>query len=275
MSRAILSQTGGIASGDTFPVGMTTNTFEVIDVTGNSGTCSFTVTIEDNELPVITCPSDIAADTGEVVTYTVTFDDNCSGAMLTQTAGLPSGSEFPVGATTNSFEVADGVGNTVTCSFIVTVSEGEGGGNDTLPIGRVGINTNEPMAMLHVRDSSVLFNAALTYSFPGSPPPASGSGTRMMWYPSRGAFRVGRAWSSEWDQNNLGPSSFASGESTKAIGYGSTAMGYFTTASGSASIAIGNNTVASGQNAVVMGTNSNATSLGSLAAGYYCNATGQ
>ncbi|WP_435578278.1 HYR domain-containing protein [Gilvibacter sp.] len=41
---------------------------------------------------------------------------------FTQTAGLSSGSEFPIGTTTNTFEVSDGSGNVSTCSFDVTVA---------------------------------------------------------------------------------------------------------------------------------------------------------
>lgn len=41
--------------------------------------------------------------------------------VTTQIAGLPSGSVFPVGTTTNSFEIEDGAGNIATCTFDVTV----------------------------------------------------------------------------------------------------------------------------------------------------------
>lgn len=44
----------------------------------------------------------------------------------TQIAGLPSGSEFPVGTTTNTFKVEDGNGNTAICSFNVIVNDGVG-----------------------------------------------------------------------------------------------------------------------------------------------------
>ncbi len=40
-----------------------------------------------------------------------------------QYAGLPSGSVFPLGTTTNCFEVADVVGNTSTCCFDVVINE--------------------------------------------------------------------------------------------------------------------------------------------------------
>ncbi|MEM6687500.1 MAG: HYR domain-containing protein, partial [Bacteroidota bacterium] len=40
---------------------------------------------------------------------------------MTQTAGLPSGSVFPIGTTTNTFEATDAAGNIVSCSFDVIV----------------------------------------------------------------------------------------------------------------------------------------------------------
>jgi hypothetical protein len=55
------------------------------------------------------------------VPFIIEFD--CGG--VTQTAGLPSGSVFPVGVTTNSFSYTDGANNTVTCSFTVTVNDTE------------------------------------------------------------------------------------------------------------------------------------------------------
>ncbi|WP_422107542.1 HYR domain-containing protein [Winogradskyella sp.] len=42
---------------------------------------------------------------------------------LQQTVGLPSGSTFPIGTTTNTFVATDGNGNQNTCSFNVTVNE--------------------------------------------------------------------------------------------------------------------------------------------------------
>ncbi len=44
-------------------------------------------------------------------------------AVPVQTAGLPSGAEFPIGVTTNCFLGTDVAGNTSTCCFTVTVNE--------------------------------------------------------------------------------------------------------------------------------------------------------
>ncbi|MFC4721072.1 LamG-like jellyroll fold domain-containing protein [Geojedonia litorea] len=85
------------------------------------------MTITDDDNPVISCPSNITVTNtpstcSVVVNYTTpTGTDNCSGANTVQTAGLPSGSAFPVGTTTNTFVVTDAAGNSAQCSFDVTV----------------------------------------------------------------------------------------------------------------------------------------------------------
>ena len=48
--------------------------------------------------------------------------DNCGSTNTVQTSGLPSGSLFPIGVTTNTWVSTDLAGNTTTCSFDVTVS---------------------------------------------------------------------------------------------------------------------------------------------------------
>ncbi len=124
-------QTAGLASGATFPVGITTNTFEVTDAANNKTICGFTVTVADNEFPEITCPGNITVDAtagtcGAVVNYvTPVGTDALPGAITAQIAGLASGSTFPVGTTTNTFEVTDASNNKTSCSFTVLVNDVE------------------------------------------------------------------------------------------------------------------------------------------------------
>ncbi|MFC2110852.1 HYR domain-containing protein [Bacteroidota bacterium] len=125
-----LAQTAGLASGSTFPIGTTTNTFIVTDASNNTATCSFDVVVTDSENPTISCPANITVNNdagicGAVVTYTVGSNDNCTGFTLAQTAGLTSGSTFPVGTTTNTFIVTDASNNTAICSFDVIVTDSE------------------------------------------------------------------------------------------------------------------------------------------------------
>ncbi|GEQ85498.1 hypothetical protein ULMS_10060 [Patiriisocius marinistellae] len=122
-------QVTGIPSGNPYPQGTTTNTFYVEDASGNSVTCSFDVIVTDNVPPMIACPAPITMDNdpgicGAIVTYTTPVGtDNCTGSTTLQIAGLPSGATFPIGTTTNTFEVTDAAGNIDTCTFDVTVND--------------------------------------------------------------------------------------------------------------------------------------------------------
>ncbi|MFN8394951.1 MAG: HYR domain-containing protein [Bacteroidia bacterium] len=111
---SVMSQTTGFASGAAYVVGTTTNTFRVTDAAGNTTSCSFTITITDAQAPTITCPANVSSsnDPGQcskVVSFTNPVGtDNCPGPVTVQTTGLPSGSAFPIGTTTNTFRVTDG-----------------------------------------------------------------------------------------------------------------------------------------------------------------------
>ena len=50
--------------------------------------------------------------------------DNCI-STTSLISGLTSGSVFPVGLTTNIFQVTDTAGNTETCNFYVLVNDSE------------------------------------------------------------------------------------------------------------------------------------------------------
>ena len=114
------------ASGSFFAVG----TSVVTASTENGETCSFTVTVnpaEDNEAPVISCPSDITVDESSSsansanVSYSVTATDNSGSSTVT--CNPPSGSSFAVGTTPVTCVAEDAAGNTDTCTFNVTVNQ--------------------------------------------------------------------------------------------------------------------------------------------------------
>lgn len=134
--------------------------------------------------------------------------------------------------------------------------------------GNTGIGVNAPLAKLHVADSSVLFSATGVIPVTPGPTPVNGTGRRMMWYADKAAFRVGYAVGTEWDINNIGNYSFASGWGTKASGLSSTAMGTnSTTASGINSTAIGSGTLSSGDGATAIGNFTQASGFISTALG--------
>lgn len=112
------------ASGSTFPLGTTTITFTATDVASNVSTASFTITVEDNQKPVVSNvpANDTVGACGAVYTYALPqATDNCSAVNVVQTAGLPSGSIFPAGVTVNRFRISDLNGNDTTVSFTIVV----------------------------------------------------------------------------------------------------------------------------------------------------------
>jgi len=132
----------------------------------------------------------------------------------------------------------------------------------------IGIGTTSPVARLHISDSNVVFTGPL--NIPVSTnfnPPVQGPGTRMMWYPQKGAFRVGNVDGAHWDKDSIGNYSFASGYKTKARGIASTAMGENSTA-------LGRGSVAFGEFATAKGDYSNAVGYYAYASGVYSTAIG-
>lgn len=115
-----LSLTEGLESGSVFPIGTTTVTWTVTDLSGNTASCSFTVTVTDEIAPVIDCPENIETCDPEV-TWNISATDNCQLESLQQTEGPGPGASFPVGTTTVTYLATDASGNTSECSFTVTV----------------------------------------------------------------------------------------------------------------------------------------------------------
>jgi hypothetical protein len=104
--------------------------------------------------------------------------------------------------------------------------------------------------------------------------PASGPGTRMMWYSHKASFRAGTVSNDSWDDAKIGNFSTALGHNTTASGVASTALGSSTTASGSYSAAFGIETTASGFASAAFGIASTASGMYSVAMGDGSTASG-
>ena len=112
-----------------FNKGVNACTVTVTDGLNQTATCSFTVTVVDNEKPKIICPQNVLVPNvplcngGAGVTYLPpTVTDNCP--MVTYTCSPPSGSFFPCGTTTVTCIATDMAPafNTASCTFTVTVA---------------------------------------------------------------------------------------------------------------------------------------------------------
>jgi Leucine-rich repeat (LRR) protein len=126
-------------AGKVFQKGTTTVTWTAADANGNPATCSFLVTVNDNEAPSISCPGNQTRTAVLNCTYTVVGNefnptnasDNCTGASLDyQLSGATNGSGsgslagavLQFGLTTVTWMITDGNNASSTCSFIVSVS---------------------------------------------------------------------------------------------------------------------------------------------------------
>lgn len=83
--------------------------------------------------------------------------------------------------------------------------------------------------------------------------PIEGAGTRMMWYPRKGAFRAGGINGTQWDAANIGDYSVAIGQDVRASASNSVAFGLRSTAAQQSSFAAGEDNTASGAASVAFG----------------------
>ncbi|MEX1192069.1 MAG: HYR domain-containing protein [Brumimicrobium sp.] len=95
------------------------------DGVGNTDTCSFELQVTESISPTIDCPSDTTTCDSLVSYGSPIANDNCTGFSVAQIdgTGLTSGDIFPIGITTQTYEVEDPSGNISTCSFDVEVYE--------------------------------------------------------------------------------------------------------------------------------------------------------
>ncbi len=128
-----------IASGAILPVGETVVTYTVTDLSGNTSSQSFIVTVADQELPVLSgVPSDMVIPTdlglcSATAPWTApTAQDNCG--IDTLVASHQPGEALPKGITTVSITATDIHGNVQTESFLVTVHDDEDPEIENMPL---------------------------------------------------------------------------------------------------------------------------------------------
>jgi uncharacterized repeat protein (TIGR01451 family) len=124
-----------ITSPHTFAKGISTVTCTASNSVGTTN-CIFTVTVNDTELPAISCHANIISNvpqgqTSAIVTFGApTASDNC--ALASTNCSPASGTSFGLGTTPVTCTAVDTAGKTNTCMFTVTVTSTTGTNN--LPV---------------------------------------------------------------------------------------------------------------------------------------------
>lgn len=123
---AVVSTVISPASFDCSQIGQHTVSVTATDASGNTTVVSALVTVADEMSPTLDCPADmLVCPTENTVVYAAPVaQDNCdlNGGTWNLESGLPSGSQFPVGATVQTYSFVDASGNKGVCSFTVTVT---------------------------------------------------------------------------------------------------------------------------------------------------------
>lgn len=158
----VRTNTPGITFDDathgTVAVGTTTITYTATDASGNSQSCSFDITVTDNILPTITCPSGqtvfcvanapIYSTLAEFTTAGGSADDNCS----LNTSSLTHSDVYSAPTLTRTYQIADAAGNTSTCDQVFTISQ------PAVTIGSLGLNNTCIGGALDITSNSTGLN---------------------------------------------------------------------------------------------------------------------
>jgi len=206
-------------------------------------------------------------------TFTFTYDDGTTFTTsdLTGPQGTPGSDGNGIASTTDNgdgtFTFTYDDGSTFTTSDLTGpqgndgdgFNDGTAGGNTIFWDGndwvendllynngsKIGIGNTSPQASFHVGGSSAEDGILVTGTLnQGQDLSISGAGTRLFFYPKKGAFRAGYVTGNEWDDAQIGNVSTAFGVGTVASGGASTAWGNGTVASATVSTAWGLNTIA-------------------------------
>jgi hypothetical protein len=152
-------------SGSTFPLGTTKLTCSATDNAGNTGTLSFTITVQDTTAPSLTVPGNIAAaatsPSGAAVAYPAPSAADIVDGAVASSCDHASGSTFPLGTTTVTCTSTDAAGNTATKTFTVDVTYGWGGFLDPVVAGRAyKLGSTIPVTFTLTGASAQITNAA-------------------------------------------------------------------------------------------------------------------
>jgi hypothetical protein len=137
---------GGYTPGnEVLQLGVNTIVYTIKDAAGNTSTCSYDVTVADDDLPTISCPysptfvlnvnsdagvDNVPGDCGATVVWNQpTPDDNCGIFSVVELPSTPPGATYNtlinVGTYVITYRVTDNSANSNTCSFTLNVIDNQ------------------------------------------------------------------------------------------------------------------------------------------------------
>ncbi|MEQ3655050.1 MAG: HYR domain-containing protein, partial [Dokdonia sp.] len=169
-----IALTGGLGSGASFPVGVTTEEYTITDGNGNQTSYTFTVTIVDTTDPVIDCPDDLIVSDGGTGAYTIedytglAFDNCTSDTDLIVTQDPVAGTVVPALSTTMvTLTATDEAGNTTTCTFEILVDETLSVEENALEVRDVKLFPNPTSGIIKLETTNVIIEKVEVYDIRG------------------------------------------------------------------------------------------------------------
>lgn len=161
-----------ITSPHTFPVGTTTVQCTATNGVSPDDSCSFNVTVNDDETPTISCPANITTGTSSsscdatVNVGTPTYSDNDPNVTVVgvRSDSQPLSAPYPKGTTTITWTATDTAGNSASCQQTVTVND------DDKPV--ITLNGSNPMTVecgTAFNDPGATANDNCDGTFPATP----------------------------------------------------------------------------------------------------------
>ncbi|MDQ3017876.1 MAG: HYR domain-containing protein, partial [Bacteroidota bacterium] len=125
-SAPTITLVSGLASGSSFPVGLTAIVYRATDQAGNSSTCSFTVRVLDTQPPSISCPASVTVQCASTIPVPniagVVASDNCGPPTVVFVSDVTTGfvctNRFNV---TRTYRATDASGNSSQCTQSIVV----------------------------------------------------------------------------------------------------------------------------------------------------------
>ncbi len=132
IDEASFTHVGDVSDGESCPE-VITRTYRIADDCGNETTCTQTITLDDTQVPSLTCPGALTAQCTAPAAYADYAAFITAGGSATDNCGIDEISFIHVGdvsdgescpeVITRTYRIADDCGNETTCTQTITIND--------------------------------------------------------------------------------------------------------------------------------------------------------